>query len=236
MPTSSTFKIGAAESHGDRLASTDALHGSFFARVGGLPASASERFARWLFQAKYVRPDPWKYERSYEAGLRHATIEAMVREEPATHLLEVGCGEGLLTERLVELSDTSVTGIDLSTRALERASRRCRGDATFIQGDVRTAPLPTSDVIVVADLLYYVGDQQRVTELTARLIDSLIDGGRLVLAHPRSWASRLHAPAATNAHLVKVSSALTGDRSNPYVVECWRRRESAAGRAPLLAE
>src|SRR3954470_11362163 len=64
----------------------------------------------------------------------------------ARHVLDVGCGAGNYTLKLlVSLPDLDVTLIDLSRpmldRATERVSRATAGTVTAIQGDIREVEL-----------------------------------------------------------------------------------------------
>ena len=81
----------------------------------------------------------------------------------ATHLLDVGCGAGNYTLKLLEaLPGLNVTLIDLSqpmlTRAAERIGRVDAGKITTLQGDIRELELPEStyDVIFAAAVLHHL--------------------------------------------------------------------------------
>jgi 2-polyprenyl-6-hydroxyphenyl methylase/3-demethylubiquinone-9 3-methyltransferase len=84
----------------------------------------------------------------------------------AVRILEVGCGEGALTERLSAAYPTaSITAIDITPRA----GRLFRGDAgrvAFRQmpvGDIaRTAPA-SFDLVVMCDVLHHVPQAERGT-------------------------------------------------------------------------
>src|SRR3954470_16661401 len=79
------------------------------------------------------------------------------------HVLDVGCGAGNYTLKLLEqVPNLDVTLIDLSQPMLERAKERVRqataGDITTIQGDIREIQLPDSqfDVILAASVLHHL--------------------------------------------------------------------------------
>jgi tRNA (cmo5U34)-methyltransferase len=81
----------------------------------------------------------------------------------ARHLLDVGCGAGNYTLKLLErLPNLDVTLIDLSKPMLERAIQRVRaatkGTITSIQGDIREICLPQAeyDVIFAAAVLHHL--------------------------------------------------------------------------------
>lgn len=75
-------------------------------------------------------------------------------------ILEVGCGTGWLSSKLVELG--RVTAIDLSPKAIEIAQRRGI-DASFIVGDFYEYEFAGAsfDAVVCIETLFYVPDQQR---------------------------------------------------------------------------
>jgi len=101
----------------------------------------------------------------------------------AGRVLEVGCGAGVLGERL-KLSGkaTFVTGIELSTDAAALA--RLRLDVVQI-GDVESMPLDAwigqFDTLVVADVLEHLRDPWAAL---FRLRDCLKDGGMVVASIP----------------------------------------------------
>jgi len=88
---------------------------------------------------------------------------ASVTTPSARHLLDVGCGAGNYTLKLLErLPNLDVTLIDLSKPMLERAIERVRaattGVITAIQGDIRQITLPEEryDVIFAAAILHHL--------------------------------------------------------------------------------
>lgn len=83
---------------------------------------------------------------------RQATVvDQHVRSlhRPGLRILDVGCGTGWLSERLIGLGD--VTGTDLCENVLARASARAPA-VKFIGGDFMTVPLPLAHFDVVVTL------------------------------------------------------------------------------------
>jgi len=81
----------------------------------------------------------------------------------AQHVLDVGCGAGNYTLKLLEsLPDLDVTLIDLSRamldRATERVGRTTAGTVTAIQGDIREVELGDGrfDVVLAAAVLHHL--------------------------------------------------------------------------------
>ena len=86
----------------------------------------------------------------------------------ATQLLDVGCGAGNYTLKLLQkLPNLNVTLIDLSKPMLDRAQQRIRpattGAITPMQGDIRDLDLPRErfDIILAAAVLHHLrGDDE----------------------------------------------------------------------------
>jgi SAM-dependent methyltransferase len=119
-------------------------------------------------------------------------LSAFVRSlPPVGEALDLGCGDGRLTELL---RARAVTGADVSPVALERARRRLPGDARVVELDPDAPlPLPDSafDLVLCAETLEHVRDVQLLLSEARRV---LRPGGRLAVttpAHSRLTALRL---------------------------------------------
>jgi tRNA (cmo5U34)-methyltransferase len=102
----------------------------------------------------------------------------------ARDLLDIGCGAGNYTLKLLEyLPKLHVTLIDLSLPMLERAAQRVReakaASVTTLQGDIRAIPLPTGgfDVIVAAAVLHHLRTDDEWRQVFAALYRALRPGG-----------------------------------------------------------
>lgn len=106
---------------------------------------------------------------------REVLFEA-IREGSPDRILEVGCGEGELAERMSHELDADVVAIDQSERMVELA--RTRGvDARL--GDVQALDFPDGsfDCVVAAWMLYHVKGLERSLSEIDRVLAA---GGRLV--------------------------------------------------------
>ncbi|QEG27568.1 dTDP-3-amino-3,6-dideoxy-alpha-D-glucopyranose N,N-dimethyltransferase [Gemmata obscuriglobus] len=121
-------------------------------------------------------------------------------------VLDLACGTGLLTARLVR-SFNEVVGLDASPRMLEVARARldgCKG-ASFVFGDFRTFSLGRQfDVIVCTfNSLNYLGDLNELSGTFAVVAKHLTPGGIFVfdVTTERSMRERsgLYAHVTTNA-------------------------------------
>ena len=112
-------------------------------------------------------------------------VEAAAALTPqATHALDVGCGAGNYTLKLLEkLPGLNVTLIDLSKPMLDRAGERLGqvdvGEITTHQGDVRQIPLPKSqfDVIMAAAVLHHLRGDDEWEAVFAKFYAALKPGG-----------------------------------------------------------
>ena len=143
---------------------------------------------------------PWEHgvaELYRRIFIDHDSVAELMHEwVPRAHrILEVGCGEGSMTERIVKTyPEATVAAIDISPRA----GRLFRGDAstvTFRQETVESVVIrePASfDLVVLCDVLHHVPIEAREALLSA-INQSLAPGGSLLFkdwvisANPIHW-------------------------------------------------
>jgi SAM-dependent methyltransferase len=129
---------------------------------------------------------------------REVAFQAVSEIEPR-RVLEVGCGEGELAERVSRELGCDVLALDQSERMVELT--RARGVHAVV-GDVQALPFADGefDCAVAAWMLYHVPDVVRALGELARVLRS---GGRLV--------------AVTNAseHLRELKDLLGVERDSP---------------------
>ena len=119
--------------------------------------------------------DDWN-QRLRTSGVNDPFMQAQLRQAvplvqaagPAPRILDVGCGTGWLGGSLAPYG--TVTGVDLSTKAIEVA-RATWPDVRFMAGDFDAIdPGETFDLVVSADVIAHVADQPgfigKVAELT----------------------------------------------------------------------
>ena len=121
------------------------------------------------------QPERWTTERwdtaygagglGYYAGLdelaRYSVIvgyvawSASARPAKAPTILDVGCGIGLLRDRLGDVAFSDYVGVDLSAHAIGVAVSRGYARARFLVGDVSMLDVGRFDVVVLNEVLYY---------------------------------------------------------------------------------
>lgn len=152
---------------------------------------------RAYFELRYLVRDPWRLATSpYELGRAAATLDLLAGRR-YRRALEVGCGEGTFTARLLDFCDR-VVAVDFSRLAVRRARARFAGEPRV---EVRTLdvlredPGTGFDLVVCAELFYYMSRAQREA-LSPRVVSWLAPGGDLCLVHGTSPHDALPPQAA----------------------------------------
>ena len=136
-----------------------------------------------------------------------ALVSQIKHWSPASNILEVGCGEGAVTEHLVmAYPNVYITGIDITSRI----GRMFRGDTsrvTFSQQTIKdfVAENPSSfDLLLISDVIHHVPPEMHKEFLTEAR-NALKPRGYLVL---KDWER-----SATPIHLLAylLDRYITGD-------------------------
>lgn len=95
-------------------------------------------------------------------------------------VIDLGCGNGWLANRIANLDGTRVCGVDTNAVELDQARRvfGCRPNLEFVRGDILDGELPTAcpDVVVLASVVQYVPEPAALIET---LVRSLAPGGEV---------------------------------------------------------
>jgi SAM-dependent methyltransferase len=146
---------------------------------------AHDRFARHFAFGKLTRDPAFRY--LLENGLI----------ADGARLLDLGCGQGVLTALLLSARDRHargpwppalrappgprvMRGVDLMRRDVERAQFAAGSAATFACGDIRTADFGDVDTVVILDVLHYI-DFAAQADVLKRIRTALGRGGVLLL-------------------------------------------------------
>jgi SAM-dependent methyltransferase len=149
------------------------------------PYRAAGRYAFHFARGKL------KYDPVFLSILRDAMIPDDAR------LLDLGCGQGILLSTLIAArrcfesgvwpggwpappARLQLHGIDLLPGDIRRA-RQALGESVIVEeGDIRDAPFPSSDVVVILDVLHYVARREQ-EDVLFRVAECLGNSGRLIL-------------------------------------------------------
>jgi len=150
-----------------------------------------ERGRAELNQEFDAREDPWDYAKTPNQVDRiHSEVEMLdaVRGKGLfKRALEVGCAEGLFTEKLAPLCE-HLLALDISDVALARARKRLHefGCVDFALWDMRTDPVPdTYDLIVIIHAMEYVRNPLIIRRVRTKLVNSLRPGGYVLMGTMR---------------------------------------------------
>jgi SAM-dependent methyltransferase len=188
--------------------------GVLASRIAGKGGSDPALGARLRTRARYVGAPI--ADRCYVA-LKLATdpvVRAIAELGALGQTLDAGSGRGQLGLFLLELGRaTSLSGFDFDSRKVGVARAAAGAAAEFDVKDLRHAPLPSADTILLIDVLHYLQPSDQ-DELLARAAGALRDGGRLLVrevdAAPgaRSWLTRVLEAIGTRLGYNRSSSAL----------------------------
>jgi SAM-dependent methyltransferase len=147
----------------------------------------------------------------------YGAILALGLLQGCSRVLDLGCGQGLLTawlraaERCHEEGSwpyawpaapksIATCGIELMTRDVQRARRALGPDAEFLHADIRTASFGAADAVVILDVLHYLAAASQ-QEVLRRVRAALPADGLLLLRvgdaaggfrfHYGQWSDRL---------------------------------------------
>ena len=122
-------------------------------------------------------------------SLELITQAAAATNPAATHVLDIGCGAGNYTLKLLGLlPHLDVTLVDLSTPMLERAAQRIRpataGQITAAQTDIRDLALGDArfDIILAAAVFHHLRSDDEWEAVFAKCHAALVPGGSLWIA------------------------------------------------------
>ncbi len=105
-----------------------------------------------------------------------------------SHVLDLGCGAGVIAEYVSDQTGATVTGLDYAASAIAEAQERTKGKQprlTFVKGDMNALDLPAQsfDVIISLDTLYWVADLTDTMIQMAKLVKPGGQMGIFMLKH-----------------------------------------------------
>jgi SAM-dependent methyltransferase len=134
--------------------------------------------SREIWESQY-RNGRWTFLQELEQMTRYSVIcgyiHALARKGA---LLDVGCGEGILLDRLAAHDFAKYVGIDIAHAAVELARKKHGDRSAFFQADAEHfVPAESFDAIIFNEVLYYFADPLAVAQ---RYSSWLRPGGVLI--------------------------------------------------------
>ncbi len=164
-----------------------------FTRVAADALLDSSRRSEAALDHEFRRHDPWGYE-TPESAMRFDRELALIRSRLGDcsfgRVLEVGCAEGIFTERLAPLCQ-SLLAVDVNETALARATARCAHlpNVQFRKWNLRAdEPADTFDLVVATSVLEYFMSPRSLRAARARLVAATRPGGLLLIGNVRQNA------------------------------------------------
>jgi len=139
------------------------------------------RKMRWNKQYKQGR---WDSLQSKQEASRYYTIADFIKKHgPASpSILDLGCGDGVLNERMESNSYSHFTGVDFAAESIKRAKQKNIPNTTFLTADLHTyTPQGNFDIIVFNEAFYYVHNTVKQTVLN-KALKALKPNGILIVS------------------------------------------------------
>ncbi len=112
------------------------------------------------------REGRWAYLQGLQQVTRYSVIAGYLQAfKNEGCMLDVGCGEGILLERLGAANYAKFVGIDWSHAAIAQAQKRPHARSVFVQADAQFfVPDDTFDAVIFNEVLYYFDDPLAVAQ------------------------------------------------------------------------
>jgi SAM-dependent methyltransferase len=116
---------------------------------------------------RYLETVP--FERNRLATIGRGIINMHVRPVNAT-ILDVGCGEGILSDYITSEQKKNYIGVDISKVAIDQAFKKRGAPMSWVVSMAREYTPPREvDVIIFSEMLYYVDYQKVLTQYESYL-------------------------------------------------------------------
>ncbi|MBK8576189.1 MAG: class I SAM-dependent methyltransferase [Elusimicrobia bacterium] len=144
-----------------------------------LPSEAYRKFMVNDSEKRYAQ-GRWNYLREASESHRYSLIVGCCQlyTPPHRRVLDIGCGEGILTARLAQYG--SYVGVDMNATAIAMAANQAKEDTVFVQANAESfEPLDQFDVIVFNESLHYIPNPTGVFD---KYLTFLARGGVVIVS------------------------------------------------------
>ncbi|UOA10191.1 bifunctional 2-polyprenyl-6-hydroxyphenol methylase/3-demethylubiquinol 3-O-methyltransferase UbiG [Methylobacter sp. S3L5C] len=141
-------------------------------------------------------------------------------------VLDIGCGEGILQNRLGSQTYSSYTGIDISSEAITRASKNRDHKTFFICSDAQLyVPDERFDIVIINECLYYFKDP---LSFVRRYEGFLKDDGLIIVSmYLADRTKKIWKILERTCH-IEDSTTVTNRSGNSWQIACWKTGEGKA--------
>ncbi len=114
-----------------------------------------------IWELQYLKGD-WDFLKNIEQLGLYSIIVGYVNElKKDGTILDVGCGEGVLQEKIGENNYSKYIGIDISANAINKALKKSSDKTQFLVADaLNYEPNQKFGVIIFNEILYYFSEKQ----------------------------------------------------------------------------
>jgi SAM-dependent methyltransferase len=171
-------------------------------------------------------PDPWQFETSPYEQEKYGTSIRAVAARQYQRAFEIGCANGVLTERLALICNILLS-IDVSSTALATARTR-NSQTAHVKFQELVFPGQTPDgsfdLIVLSEVVYYWSSAD-IAAAAAWIGQRLEPGGDLLLVH---WIGETDYPQTGDGAVEQLRQGLPtmksirADRYEKYRLDLWR--------------
>lgn len=182
----------------------------------------------WFEDLYREHGDPWSFETSPYERAKYDHSLASLPDGQFAWALEVGCANGVLTQRLAPRC-RRLLGVDVSATALAQARTRCAAlpQVTFEERRLPAdAPGGRFDLVLLSEVIYY-WDSTDLARMATYLRDALLPGGHVLLVH---WTGETDYPKSGDAAVAELLGLLgdtvtvvRAERRDEYRLDLWRR-------------
>jgi ubiquinone/menaquinone biosynthesis C-methylase UbiE len=136
----------------------------------------------------------------------------------ARRILDLGTGTGALAARcLGRARQAALVGIDVDPAMADVAATRLGTRASFVAGDFALVPLPRADTVVSSFALHHVRTRAAKARLYARLRQSIVRGGQLLVVDCQPASDAELAAAQRSAWLRHLQRSYTRAKAAGYL-------------------
>lgn len=135
-------------------------------------------------------------------------------------ILEIGCGEAVMFQKMKDKAITYFTGVDISDVAIERAKPLEQDNIRFEVGDMETyEPKKSYDLIIFNESLYY---SKRPELILKKIVKHLAPNGYIIItAIENKYTAHLW-PAVHSLHWSQASEAIIEVKSDKWFVKMYQ--------------